>query len=120
MNPYIANLINALTMMALGYYGYSSSANPSPTALIPVFLGVILLTMSMGIKHESKAQAHIAVIVTLIAFLALFMPLMGAFKREDNNAAIRIGIMILTNLVALVYFIRSFIQAKKARIAAGK
>jgi hypothetical protein len=120
MTPHIANLINAAAMIILGFIGYKTSSNPSPTALIPVVLGVILVVMSQGVKNESKAQAHIAVIVTLLGFLSLFMPLMGSLKREDNGAAMRVGIMILTNLISLIFFIRSFIQAKKARIAAGK
>ncbi len=120
MNAHIANLINAAAMILLGIWGYKSSANPSITALIPVMFGVILTVMSQGVKNENKAQAHVAVIVTLIAFLALFMPLMGSIKREDNAAVMRIGIMLLTNLVALVFFIRSFIAAKKAREAAAK
>lgn len=115
MNAYLANVINAAAMIILSVWGYFSSINPSKTAFIPVLLGVILLVLSQGVKAESKAQAHAAVIITLLAFIALFKPLMGAMDRGDNAAAIRVGIMLLTNLVALVYFIRSFIAARKAR-----
>jgi hypothetical protein len=115
MNAHIANLINAAAMIILGIWGYSEGH--SPTALIPVFLGVILLVMSQGVKNENKAQAHIAVIVTLLGFLSLFMPLKGAIGRGDNSATYRVGAMIVTNLVALVFFIRSFIAARKNRLA---
>ncbi len=120
MNTNLANLINAGAMILLGLWGYFGSETPSPTALIPVFLGVILAVMSQGVKNENKAQAHVAVVVTLIAFIALFKPFLGAMNRGDNAATFRVGIMLLTNLIALVYFIRSFIAAKKARQALGK
>jgi hypothetical protein len=115
MNAHIATLINAGAMILLGAWGYLGSETPSPTALIPVFLGVILVVLSQGVKAESKAQAHVAVIITLVGFIALFKPFFGAIGREDNAAMMRIGIMLLTNLVALVFFIRSFIAARKAR-----
>lgn len=115
MNAYLANLINAAAMIILAVWGYFSSISPSKTAFIPVVLGVILLVLSQGVKAESKAQAHAAVIITLLAFIALFKPFMGAMDRGDNAATIRVGIMLLTNLVALIYFIRSFIAARKAR-----
>lgn len=71
MNTHIANLTNAAVMIVMGSWAYLSSANPSPTSLIPVFLGVILVVMSQGVKHEQKAQAHVAVVVTLLAFISL-------------------------------------------------
>jgi hypothetical protein len=115
MNTHMANLLNAVAMIILGAWGYLGSATPSPTALIPVFLGVILLALNQGVKAESKGQSHAAVIITLVGFIALFKPFFGAMNRDDNGAMVRIGIMLLTNLVALVFFIRSFIAAKKAR-----
>ncbi len=115
MNAHIATLINAIAMIVLGSWGYLGSVTPSPTALIPVFLGVILIVLSQGVKNENKAQAHVAVIITLLGFIALFKPFFGAMGRDDNGAAIRIGIMLLTNLIGLVFFIRSFIAARKAR-----
>jgi hypothetical protein len=120
MNAHIANLINAAAMILLGILGYTSSTNPSPTSLIPVLFGVVLIVMSQGVKNENKAQAHVAVIITLVALLSLFMPFLGSLKRENTSGAIRVGIMMLTNLIALIYFIRSFIAAKKARLAANK
>lgn len=74
--------------------------------------------MSQGVKNEQKAQAHVAVIVTLVALISLVvMALPGAIKRGENIPIARISIMVLTNLVALVYFIRSFIAARKNRLS---
>ena len=68
MNTHIANLTNAAVMIVMGSWAYLSSVNPSPTSLIPVFLGVIL-GHEPGCKTRTKAQAHVAVVVTLLAAL---------------------------------------------------
>ena len=74
MKPYIASLINAMLLVGLGSWAYFTSDNPSITALIPVFVGVVLLAINRGVKREEKIQAHIAVLLTLIILFGLFMP----------------------------------------------
>ena len=116
MKPYIASLINAMLLVGLGSWAYFTSDNPSITALIPVFVGVVLLAINRGVKREEKIQAHIAVLLTLIILFGLFMPLKGAFGREDSMAIFRIVVMILSSALSMVAFVRSFIAARKKRI----
>ena len=79
MNAYKAHLLNALTLMIMGAWGYYSTN--APTSLIPVFLGVVLLSFSQGVKNENKALAHVAVIVTLLGLIAIVVkPLMVALN----------------------------------------
>ena len=66
-----------------------------------------------GIKSENKIIAHVAVLLTLVVLLALFMPLKGAFGRDDSMAVVRILIMIAGSGLAMVAFVRSFIAARK-------
>lgn len=115
IKPYAANLINALTLMVMSAWGYFDSLNPSMTALIPFIFGIVLLALNNGVRFESKAQAHVAVILTLLVFLALAMPLKGAIGRNDQIAVFRVGTMMVTSLFALITFINSFINARKAR-----
>lgn len=115
MKAHIANLINSLALILLGATGYFLSASASPTALIPVIGGIILLVLTPALKAEKKHQAHAAAMVTLLMFLALWMPLMGAFGRDDMAAVVRVGIMQLTGILALVSFIKSFRDARKKR-----
>lgn len=115
MKAHTASLINAIALVALGAWGYFGSETPSPTALIPVIGGAILLALNGGVKKENKVIAHIAVVLTLILLLGLVMPLKGAFARGDQMAIIRVAIMLLTSVLAMVYFIKSFIDARKAR-----
>ena len=115
MNAFTANLLNSIVLIAMGLWGYFSSENPSMTAMIPVIFGVILLLMSQGIKKENKIISHVVVVLTLLILISLFKPLSGAMGRADNMATIRVGLMILTCIIAMVFFIKNFIDAKKAR-----
>lgn len=115
MKPYIASLINALILIVFGLWGYFGSALPSVTALIPVIAGIILLFLVNGVMKENKIPAHIAVIVTLLVLLGLIKPLIGAAERGDSGAVTRVVIMILSTVVALIFFIKSFIDVRKKR-----
>ena len=78
-------------------------------------LALVLLVCVPGLQKENKVVAHISVLLTLLILIALVMPLMGALGREDNKAVIRVSIMIFATAVALISFIRSFIEARKMR-----
>ncbi len=115
LTPFIANFINSVTLILFGLWGYLGSQTPSPTALIPVIFGVLLIAMSSGIKKENKIIAHIAVTLTLLILFGLIKPLTGALDKGNTIAIFRVIIMIITTLTALVSFILSFIAARKAR-----
>ena len=115
LDAHKASLLNAISLVLIGGYGYLQSSAPSPTALIPVIVGVLLIAMNKGVKEENKIIAHIAVLLTLIMLLGLAMPLIGSLKRGDTQATLRVSVMIITTIGALFYFIKSFIDARKSR-----
>ena len=115
MKSHNISLVSSLVLIIMSAWGYLSSETPSVTALIPLFFGVILILCYPGIKKENKIIAHIAVTLTLVVFLALFMPLKGAFGRGDNGAVLRIFLMITGSAISLFGFVKSFISARKAR-----
>lgn len=115
MNVHIVSLINALILVGLGAWGYFGSASPSATALIPVVVGLILVALNKGIKNHHKVAAHIAVVLTLLIFGGLIKPLTGALDRSDHIAVVRVVIMLLSTLIALIYFVKSFIEARKSK-----
>lgn len=115
MKPFQANLINAAALIILGLWGYLGSETPSPTALIPVGFGIVFALATPPFKKDNKVVAHIIVLLTLLIIIALFKPLMGALGRGDTLAAVRVGIMIVTSIIAMVIYIKSFIAARKAR-----
>ena len=115
--PYQISAINAISLIALGFYGYIQSDSPSMTALIPVIFGVLLLLMNSGIKSENKLIAHIAVTLTLVILFGLAMPLLGAIGRSDTYAILRVSVMVITTVVSMVFFVKSFIEARKNKDA---
>lgn len=119
MKAHTASLINAVLLIVLPLWGYLSSETPSITALIPAFIGVLLLVMNYGVKKENKIIAHIAVVLTLVILFGLITPLKGAIGRGDALAIGRIIVMIISTVVAMVFFVKSFIDAKKRRVQAA-
>ena len=115
IKTYQISALNAISLIILGGYGYFQSTAPSPTALIPVVFGVFLLLMNNGIKNENKIIAHVAVLLTLLILFGLAMPLLGAIKRSDFYALIRVSFMMVTTLLAMVFFVRSFINARRKK-----
>jgi hypothetical protein len=115
MNAANANMLNAVVLIAMGAWGYFSSESPSPTALIPVFIGAILFVMTNSIRVHNKVVAHIAVVLTLLILVALVKPFTAAMGRSDTMAMARVGIMMLTSLISMIYFVKSFIDARKSK-----
>ena len=113
MKAHTISLISSVVLIVMSAWGYLSSDSPSLTALIPLFFGVVLLACYPGIKSENKIIAHVAVLLTLIVLVALFMPLKGAIGRDDSMAVVRIVIMISGTSLSMVAFVKSFISARK-------
>ena len=119
MKTHQANLINSLTLILmplwayLTYEGTAEKPEQSITALIPLFLGVILLLCNKGVKNNNKIIAHVAVFITLIAIGGLSKPLISAIEEGRTLGIFRVSLMVLTSVIAMTTFIKSFIQARK-------
>lgn len=112
MKPYLINFLNAVVLISLGSWAYFSSDHPSVTALIPVFAGIILVGITPGFKKENPFIAHIAVVLTFVILIGLIKPLTGSIGRSDNLGIARVSVMILTSLIAMIFFVKSFINAR--------
>jgi len=115
MKAAIASLINALVLIGFGLWAYFGSETPSKTALIPVGFGVVILLLYKGIRKEDKIVAHVAVLLTLVILAALIKPLTAAMGRDDGLAVVRVSVMLLSTVVALFFFIKSFVDVRRAR-----
>ena len=118
MKAHVASLINSGVLIGFGLWGYLGSETPSKTALIPVVFGVLILSLYRGIKKEDKIVAHIAVLLTLLILGGLLKPLSASIGRGDAMAITRVSLMLVTTGIALVFFIKSFIDVRRARRAA--
>lgn len=119
MKAHSASLINALILVGFGLWAYLGSAQPSKTSLIPVVFGVVLLALYPGVKKENKITAHVAVLLTLLILIGLVKPLRGALDRNDAMAIMRVAVMILSTVVAMFFFIKSFVDVRRARASKG-
>ena len=113
MNSTKANLLNSIILIVVGGWGYFDGDGKSMTALIPVMFGVVLLLCNNGIKNQNKVIAHLAVLATFICLIGLFMPLNGAIERGNDLAVVRVSAMIASSVIALIFFIKSFIEARR-------
>lgn len=120
MKAHTASLINAVILIGFGLWAYLGSDTPSKTALIPVGFGVVILFLYKGIKKEDKIIAHAAVLLTLVILAGLVKPLTAALGREDGLAIARVAVMILSTITALFFFIKSFVDVRRARAAAAE
>ena len=59
MKVHTVSLINSLTLITMGLWGYFESDSRPITSLIPVIVGVILVAINNGVKKENKVIAHI-------------------------------------------------------------
>ncbi len=112
-----ANLLNAIVLIAAGLYGYfgiaASDGTHSLTALIPAAFGIIFLAMQKGVANHNKIISHVVVVLTL---LLLVMCIMRFVKVQDwvDKKYVFLA-CVISNAVALIAFIGSFIEARKNR-----
>ena len=113
LQPKKATLLNSLILIIVGLSSYLATS--SPTALIPVFFGALMMICYMFYDKNNKLIAHICVVLMLLIFISLFMPLNKRIDANDLNGIIRIGIMQLVSLYSMACFITSFIKARKEK-----
>jgi small neutral amino acid transporter SnatA (MarC family) len=84
-------------------------------ALIPVGLGIAFLCLAPGVKTYNKAIAHIVVFLALMTLAALVPPLLRVMGAGNTMAIARILGMLLTTGIALGFYVKSFIDARRSR-----
>ncbi len=117
MKAATANILNAIVLIAAGLYGYfgiaASDGTHSLTALIPSAFGILFLVMQKGVANHNKIISHVVVVLTL---LLLVMCIMRFVKVQDwvDKKYVFLA-CVISNAVALIAFIGSFIEARKNR-----
>lgn len=113
MKPLSINYFNGLVLIAAGLFGYLTITPQSVTALIPTFAGIIFVILGLFWNKSPKVVAHIAVTLALI----MFAMCIWRFTKIDvwNAPKYIFTICILSNLLALIVFIKSFIDARKVK-----
>jgi Ca2+/Na+ antiporter len=107
MKNFQVMIFNAVVLIALGIYGYTIPPH-SPTALISVGIGAILIILSFPVKSEKSVAAHIAVGLTGLSFIMFLI--VGILRMNSI-----IILMAIITLLALVFYISDFIRRKAER-----
>ena len=109
------NLINSIALISMSAWGYIDTN--SFTALIPAFFGIILLLLGTMLTNEKlvKLSAHLVVLFTLLILLALVIQVLPGVLERGGIGLIRVILMISTSSIAMIIFIKSFIDNRKSR-----
>lgn len=110
-----------LILLGIIGYGYGIySGNPSFTALIPSFFGLVLMILghiSNAKENLRKHLMHVAVLVGLVGFivpLTRIIPKLGEFQLTFA-AAMLISMSVLC-LVFVALCVKSFIDARRSGV----
>jgi hypothetical protein len=109
-----------------GIVGYlqQEGEKVSPTALIPAAIGGVLIVCGLLAFKDNlrKHVMHLAVVVGLIGAIGGFMPLIRQYNKTNSfdptkPSAISGELMILVCAVFVILCVKSFIDARKNRLA---
>ena len=112
-------------LTVLGIVAYVATAAASLTALIPTFIGVLLLACGVVATRRPAARRHAMHAALLVALLGALGSLMQvasigevlAGTAERPLAVIVSTVLFLLLVLYLVLGIRSFVAARRARSA---
>jgi len=108
-----------LILLGAGTFAVGVDGRRSVTALIPAFEGALLLIAGLiALKPAARMHGmHAAVIVGLIGFVAAVVAMV---KRNPHGITLfSMSTMALLSGVFVVFCVRSFVNARRARIASG-
>ena len=109
------NLINSIALISMSIWGYVDTN--SFTALIPAVFGVILFLLGTMLTNEKlvKLSAHLVVLFTLLILIALVVQVLPGVVERGGVGLIRVILMITTSAIAMIVFIKSFIDNRRSR-----
>ena len=124
--PTITIVIAAL-LIALGLVSRALSDSPSVTVLIPAFLGAALLLAGL-VAFKAEARKHAMHAAALLAVLAIagsvgalpqLPSLLSGGEVQRPLAVVARSVTFVLCAVFIVLAVRSFITARRARLAAA-
>jgi hypothetical protein len=112
-------------LVLVGIVAYVGSGAASVTALIPAFLGIVLVVLGLLGQAESRRMMtmHLAVALALLGVLggaSRLGPLPDLLTGGDVERPWAVGasaVMVVVLVIYVVMGVRSFIAARRARTA---
>ena len=117
-------ILFGVLLILVGVISYTMSDVHAPTALIPAGVGVVLALLgAIALSARARRHAmHVAVIVGLLGFLAAAGRLvagLAAGRTPTRLAGTSLGLMALLTGIFVILCVRSFIAARRNRLAAS-
>ena len=121
MNLPVTTIVYGSLLIVLGVTGYFMSGMVSVTALIPAFLGMIILVSGVLAQKESRRKLfmHIALVFGLLGFLGTvsalpsLITMIGGEEVTRPGAVIGKSVTAILSLVFLIIGLKSFIDARR-------
>lgn len=115
MNTHHATLLNGFILISMGIWGYIASEYGSITALIPAFVGLLILLLSKGMKSENKAAEYIVYALTILILIALYRPFSSAMESDNSMAIFRILFMMAGCVIALMAYVKKYLRLRNKK-----
>ena len=121
MNLPVTTIVYGTLLIVLGVVGYFMSGMVSITALIPAFLGIIILVSGVLAQKESRRKLfmHTALVLGLIGFIGTvgalpsLITMIGGEEVTRPGAVIGKSVTAILSLIFLIIGVKSFIDARR-------
>lgn len=110
-------------LIVVGLVGYLGTGQASVTALIPAFVGLLLLILGIAGRRENlhKNAMHIAVAIALLGFLGTVGGLVKLFTLLSGGEVTRPTAIVIQSIMAVMcgsyvgFGVKTFVDARRRR-----
>lgn len=121
MNIPVTTIVYGAALIVIGIVGYFMSGMVSVTALIPAFLGTLIIVSGALAQKESRRKhfMHVAVVLGLVGFigtldgLPVLIAMIGGEEVIRPAAVIAKSITSLLSLIFVILCVKSFVDARR-------
>jgi hypothetical protein len=123
-------ILFGLLLIVLGVAGYVGTGWRAPTALIPMYFGIVFTILGFlarrGSQKKRMTVMHIAVTLGLLGFLGTVLSIWKFIRMETGHAVVRpiaVEDQAVFSFMMLIYVllcVRSFIKARRTRVESGE
>ncbi|MBK8051850.1 MAG: hypothetical protein IPK35_00875 [Saprospiraceae bacterium] len=113
MNAYKSNLFHAVVLIFLSIWEYYSALNPSIVQLLPLFFGVIFLSLNNGVQYGLQGQTKAALVLSIFSIVCVILIFLYLYSSIDILSIFRYATMILAGCISVFYLFKSVFKNVK-------